>query len=535
VKKLVTTARSITQPFINASEDVAQSLGMNPGSRENDIPSFISSPGLPRQHLIGSGPELSQQIVMIIRTGDLEPAPSMEVLSSMPPRYYWRSLNYDVYTGRGWLTSETEEYSYAANEPILAPIPTENKDLRLVKQEVETTQGSGKLLHFAGTLVSVNEAYNVNIRTPTPIEGTSDVFGVMIESTKYQADSIYPFQSDIRLRTLSNNNPDWINTRYLSLPDNIPERVHTLAEDLTSSYDTPYEKALAIESYLRSFPYTLDVQPPPLESDIVDYFLFDLQKGYCDYYASSMVVLARSAGLPARLVIGYASGYYDPINARYLVSEADAHSWVEIYFPEVGWVEFEPTAGRPSIERSLEEIPITHLPDFQPPQDLDNFYRINLPEMSMISWISIFILFSISIVILWMVTDIWRLKRLSPTTAISRIYNRLQRRGSKIALHLQPGDTPYEFATKLQNALSVKSEDNIFKRFFYKGIEDIDAITEIFTNANYSPRLPNSAIQIQAISSWRRLRWRLIISQLSKQISHKLSVFRYNNKSQPKN
>ena len=80
---------------------------------------------------------------------------------------------------------------------------------------------------------------------------------------------------------------------------------------------------------------------------MVDYFLFDLRQGYCDYYASAMIVFARSRGLPARLAVGYASGEYDPVSDQFLVTEADAHSWPEIYFPEYGWIPFEPTAAQP--------------------------------------------------------------------------------------------------------------------------------------------------------------------------------------------
>ena len=78
---------------------------------------------------------------------------------------------------------------------------------------------------------------------------------------------------------------------------------------------------------------------------MADYFLFDLKTGYCDYYATSMIVMARAVGLPARLVIGYANGDYDPVKAEYVIREADAHSWVEVYFAGAGWVEFEPTAS----------------------------------------------------------------------------------------------------------------------------------------------------------------------------------------------
>lgn len=73
--------------------------------------------------------------------------------------------------------------------------------------------------------------------------------------------------------------------------------------------------------------------------------------GYCDYYGSAMVVLARSAGLPARIVVGYASGEYDASTVQYFIRMMDARTWAEIYFPEIGWVEFEPTASQPLILR----------------------------------------------------------------------------------------------------------------------------------------------------------------------------------------
>ena len=139
--------------------------------------------------------------------------------------------------------------------------------------------------------------------------------------------------------------------RYLGLPKVTPERVLALARDLTKNAATPYDRALAIETYLRKFPYTLDVEPPPSNRDVVDYFLFTSQMGYCDYYASAMVVMARAAGLPARIVVGYASGEYDASTAQYIIRMKDAHTWAEIYFPGIGWVEFEPTASQPLILR----------------------------------------------------------------------------------------------------------------------------------------------------------------------------------------
>ncbi|MBK8796669.1 MAG: transglutaminase domain-containing protein [Anaerolineales bacterium] len=107
-----------------------------------------------------------------------------------------------------------------------------------------------------------------------------------------------------------------------------------------------------MERYLRTFPYDLSVPPlPEAVTDVADYFLFDLQRGYCDYYATSFVVLARAAGIPARFVTGFTSGAWNPTEQVWTVTEANAHSWPEVYFPAVGWVPFEPTAGRPELTR----------------------------------------------------------------------------------------------------------------------------------------------------------------------------------------
>jgi hypothetical protein len=132
--------------------------------------------------------------------------------------------------------------------------------------------------------------------------------------------------------------------------------VRRLGEIIVQERTDAYSRALAIEAYLRGIPYSLDVGMPPEDRDVVDYFLFDLRTGYCDYYASSMVVLARSVGLPARLVVGYASGAYNVDAQAFQVTGKEGHTWVEVYISGLGWVEFEPTAGLPPIERDYFAI-----------------------------------------------------------------------------------------------------------------------------------------------------------------------------------
>ena len=171
----------------------------------------------------------------------------------------------------------------------------------------------------------------------------------------YKAESLVLNVSAQDLRKSPSVYPAWVRNQFLALPDSVPERVLALARDLTASEPTAYDRALAIQNYLREYPYTLDISAPPAGRDVTDYFLFDLKQGYCDYYATSMVVLARAAGLPARLVAGYANGSYNVERAQYVVTENYAHSWVEIYFANIGWVEFEPTSSQPVILYEAEK------------------------------------------------------------------------------------------------------------------------------------------------------------------------------------
>lgn len=150
--------------------------------------------------------------------------------------------------------------------------------------------------------------------------------------------------------------------RYLSLPDTLPERVRSLAEEITREEPTDYDKALALERHLRvSYRYDLNTPATPKGRDFVDYFLFDLKRGYCTYYASAMTVMARAIGLPARYVEGFLPGN-EKIEGRYYATGKQAHAWTEIYFPGFGWVIFEPTA---SVRRPAElsgESPAPELP-----------------------------------------------------------------------------------------------------------------------------------------------------------------------------
>ncbi|MRN52245.1 transglutaminase [Paenibacillus sp. LC-T2] len=147
--------------------------------------------------------------------------------------------------------------------------------------------------------------------------------------------------------------------QFLQLPDKFPARVKELAEEITATGQTPYEKTALLQQYLQeTFPYTNE---PDLtrstSSDFVDSFLFEVREGYCDYYSTALVTMARSLNIPARWVKGYAPGEQAQLpdnmalqqgrilNNNYTITNADAHSWAEVYFGEYGWIPVEATPG----------------------------------------------------------------------------------------------------------------------------------------------------------------------------------------------
>lgn len=133
--------------------------------------------------------------------------------------------------------------------------------------------------------------------------------------------------------------------QYLSLPDNISQRVYQLADKITYRYDKPYLKASAIERYLKgNYPYSLDTSKLPENTEFVDHFLFEEKKGSCTYYATAMAVICRIEGLPARYIEGFVVPSGDAKEGIDILN-SDAHAWVEVYFDDIGWITFDPTPG----------------------------------------------------------------------------------------------------------------------------------------------------------------------------------------------
>jgi transglutaminase-like putative cysteine protease len=509
IQRIVEYARKFAVGEVSAGKS-SRTASLSGASRRYTSLDLMTRSVMPLSDLILRRPEeLAGLTVMIVSTSEMVPVPESAMRAFEAPRYYWRSVTYDRYSGDGWSTSGTWTADYAAGD-VSGPEPLEAQ--RMVRQEVHFPSSIGGVIHVAGTLVAVDHDYTVEWRSP------EDAFGSWSEAATYRADSLVSEPSVQQLRDAGADYPDWVK-KYLELPDAVTPRTFALARDLTATEPTPYDRALAIETYLReTYPYTLDV-PFPAGQDMVDYFLFDLRKGYCTYYASAMVVLARASGVPARLVLGYASGTYDPVRAHYTVSESDAHAWPEIYFPGYGWVEFEPTAGRPAIVRPDRVMGIVWaepVGDLMPPADVEESATARSGVVG--RWFLILAGGLLALLVLagavWQIADTLWLKRLSPAVAVITTYKRLERHGRRLAVSERLGDTPYEFAASFAEWVAGVEGGGWWKETLTLAAQEVHQLTVLYVWASYGARQLKTAHHASALVAWQRLRWRLWLARL---------------------
>ena len=250
-----------------------------------------------------------------------------------------------------------------------------NRDVRVKTSQVDAQKAGDTAVDYW----SLNEPF---LQDVTYIE--SD-----IRLQAHETYGVISYVSDASIEDLQEDHtryPAWISERYLQLPEDIPQRVFDLAEDITVDKASSFDKAVAIERYLRrELEYNEQIQAPPENRDKVDYILFDLKQAYCDYYATSMLVMLRSLGIPSRLAAGYSQGSTETLENEeemYLVRSKDAHSWVEVFFPTYGWIEFEPTAAQPTIRRiskpdddEIDNLP-ANLPPAPPQEDYEDLFNI---------------------------------------------------------------------------------------------------------------------------------------------------------------
>jgi len=310
---------------------LSATLSVVPGGAAQPWQADRGTPGI-ESSLVGQ-----QDQVNVVGSVRLSPEVRFTVESTQEA--YWRTGSYDRYTGDGWVrTGESEPYAgrlagppgpsvtveqtVTARTPLDA-IPAAWKPVAVDGGVVRSAQVSSTGGVYPATTVQENETVQVESQVLQTTPGT--------------------------LRESGTDYPDGLEERYTQLPESTPDRVGELTAEVVANADAnnSYDKAVAIERYLEANKdYSLSVQRP--DGDVADGFLFEMDAGYCVYFATTMVAMLRSQGIPAKFVTGYTAGE-QVANDEWVVRGQDAHAWVMVYFPEQGWVRFDPT---PSAERS---------------------------------------------------------------------------------------------------------------------------------------------------------------------------------------
>jgi transglutaminase-like putative cysteine protease len=336
---------------------------------------------------LGRGNPLSDTTIMTI---EAPPRPASNV------RYYWRSRVYDTYE-EGW----------SSTSPVVDFVTPDEFNLNLPEFENRTS-----------STFNITTIFPIqNIQTPTqPVwvsrpanahfavnsDGSVDLSHlkadpVLMAGDTYRVEASLITASQQQLREAGTAYPSWVTARYLQLPETITPRTIELAESIAADLDNPYDITQTITDFLRtSLSYSDTVPGPPGDQEPIDWVLFDHKEAFCNYYASAEIVMLRSLGIPARLAVGYAEGErtalggiedipsLDPGGQNipqgiqiegdiFNVRHKDAHAWPEVYFPNIGWVEFEPTVSQQPIIRPFGLLPDSsggsQPPDFEELRD----------------------------------------------------------------------------------------------------------------------------------------------------------------------
>lgn len=445
-------------------------------------------------------------------------------------RAYWRAAVFDTYTGIGWINTDSDAIAIEQNEPFGEPIVSRTREMTVTVRFLERGQT---------TIVAPPQPLRVSVPvnadySPIREDGTLRTISLLHSRISLDSDTPYRVTSTIteaspdELRGDTTNYPVWIAQRYLQLPDNLPPRIQDLAAGITMAYDNPYDKAEALELVLRTYTYNQQIAAPPQGADGVDYFLFDIKEGYCDYYASAMVVMLRSVGVPARFVVGYAPGQVINRDERvaldapeiYRVLERNAHAWPEVYFPSYGWIQFEPTASEPQLTRPTpepsESVDAGLTPDntrgpggsedllpddFTPPASTSSAGGLNRWMIWLRrswGWLAGALLLGAAALGGWWLTRMRQAALFRDNEVLARLFGLLGLWAARLKVPWQASQTPLEcaasFSTKLPEATPVA-----------------DSIAHLFVAQRYGREQPAAETLTSLADKWRALQpllWR---------------------------
>lgn len=452
---------------------------------------------------------------------------------------YWRAVVFDTFDGRSWQNTTAQEEHYDA-ETVL---PVADWLMREpVTQTITLLAPTGNVIFGAPDIVLANVPLEAQVQTvqaaafsPGATEESSLPFELTFMRSRrtldpgmnYSVVSRQTVVTEKALREAGTDYPQAILDKYLQLPEDFSPTIAALADEmiatefagLSAELATPFDQAKAIEGYLRTIEYNDAIPAPPPDQDPIEYFLFDIKQGYCDYYATAMALMLRSLGIPARTASGYAEGLYSEEDGFYSVREVDAHTWVEVYFPLYGWIEFEPTAGESSLLRPSGEDLEQTAEDFQDtPNDFaESFPQDELPEdllnppgfdesfeefgnfggssgFANRSW-QLWAVLTVVLLILGVIGLRYVPGIALPTYSAelsSILYARLHRWMARLGIHFAETETPYEQGRRLGRALP-------------EGKSMIEKIVHTYVLHRFAPRSATNASVLATAGAEKRL------------------------------
>ena len=352
---------------------------------------------------LGRGTYIGNDLIFSVQTG---------AVADQGVRYYWRGISYNFYQNGQWKNTLNEQSLITpADWPVKYPDWTGRQK---VDFSIQYNLPLTRMIYLPDAPYSVSRP--VELVGSTNIGGTRDVVSLTSDPPLHAGEKINVVAlvsdpTELQLRAAGTNYPNWVSQSYLELPGNLPSRDRALAQSIVAGQKTPYDEAAAITEYLRkNISYQTTVPNPPQNQEPLDWFLFDYKKGFCNYYAAAEVMLLRSVGIPARLAVGFAQGESVTPNSKtkllvgegiqqFLIHRGDSHAWPEVYFPGLGWIEFEPTVSQaarifPSGEIRAQN-PATSLSSANPSGSLQDKQPSDgqssqSQQQSPISWLKLF-------------------------------------------------------------------------------------------------------------------------------------------------
>jgi transglutaminase-like putative cysteine protease len=442
--------------------------------------------------------------------------------------HYWKVETKDVYTGKGWTQSlqNMEAVSFLQNSdvPVASHAVGNATRKKTETSHVYQIKNYPHVIYPLG-VKSITSEYYAEFEVDPAIEkiySVDDWQSIVLPSYSVTFEKANYRMSDLTSAVgAAGVNRDFI-SRYTQLPTSMPKRVGDLAREITAGKDNWYDKAKAIEQYLKGSDYsydTKDVLIPGEKDDYVDQFLFESKRGYCDNFSTSMTAMLRTLDIPARWVKGYTAGEFSGSDGqlrKYEITNDNAHSWVEVYLPDAGWVSFEPTPGftnhvqyqsdeeAANTTGDVEEEPVQEQPESdqeseQSQQEDEKDQTISSPGVwnhlrgvaeSYWKWAAaagiaagVLVFFLFRARVKWLpYFYIWRFKRLTEPTVFPEAYMILLKQLQRYGLKREAGQTLREYALVVDKYFSTDEMTRLtdqYEQYLYGNRMEISRWSEM--------------------------------------------------------